>query len=384
MVTFVVEASTTSLDVERKHQQDKRSEKRRVSTLPRMSRNSILQRYNVMQQKVMDSAKTDAAILKWRTMSATALAFQMKSELVSRPRGHLRWQGAAGSSSCAKKGQREIVHEGDMDELKRWTAENRDMLDAKAKTMRDSARDAQRRLSNKPDVPVTNLQWVNWLDSHDEEFRDALNNATARRKVLRDRVIGDPSEPTLPRLQPVVHTAEMPKWMKKLLYQDTVAFAVSERAAGGEEQTSVRAFLATTVVRVIWALELHRVGRMDYTLPHETDFSTAIQRLTDLSADWDVEDDTDVHALKMNIQMHDDVHVRFRVVDFDVVPESQRSVRAGSGRKKSDDVVASDSEAADSCPGDSDASSIPSAAETFMEDDMEERALVKHVERPPF
>ena len=64
LTALVVEASATPLDVERKHQQDKRSEKRRVSTLARMSRNSILQRYNVFQQQALVRSKSDAALLK--------------------------------------------------------------------------------------------------------------------------------------------------------------------------------------------------------------------------------------------------------------------------------------------------------------------------------
>ena len=85
---------------------------------------------------------------------------------------------------CATR--REIVHTGDMDALRDFIEENRATLEARAKWIRADAAEAQRRLEDRPTVPITNRHWVKWLEANQEKFREVLKSASARRSILRE------------------------------------------------------------------------------------------------------------------------------------------------------------------------------------------------------
>jgi hypothetical protein len=77
-------------DVERKNKQDKQGETIKMTTLARVSRNSILQRYRLQRRayvdRVIENCKRKR---KDRFMSWQALAHKRRPDLYSRPRGKL-------------------------------------------------------------------------------------------------------------------------------------------------------------------------------------------------------------------------------------------------------------------------------------------------------
>ena len=82
--------STTSLDVERKHAQDKRQEKNRVVSVSAASRNGITQRYRVTRNSVIRrQIATRAYWKRKRTVSAGSLAAQRNPSLLPRPGGFM-------------------------------------------------------------------------------------------------------------------------------------------------------------------------------------------------------------------------------------------------------------------------------------------------------
>ena len=91
-VSGIVEYSEcSSLDVERKNQQDKRAEKReKVASLHRASAPSILQAFAVWRrQRLRAHIAEKKLIAKYEKMPATALAVARNPELFSRGRGKL-------------------------------------------------------------------------------------------------------------------------------------------------------------------------------------------------------------------------------------------------------------------------------------------------------
>ena len=102
----VLEASATSLPVERKHNVDKQDQNKhgtRITTIARASRNSILRSYGARRHSII--AASLRAEDQWRRVSklnVRALAISKWPELCPRPRGKLWWEE---SVSDAKRRQ---------------------------------------------------------------------------------------------------------------------------------------------------------------------------------------------------------------------------------------------------------------------------------------
>ena len=78
----------TTLDVERKHSTDKTREKRKVSSVGRLSRVSIMSRYQRERYQRRDSARHKRAhVVKTKFMNHRALAIQRRPKLMPRGRG---------------------------------------------------------------------------------------------------------------------------------------------------------------------------------------------------------------------------------------------------------------------------------------------------------
>ena len=88
----IFEAVTgSSLDVERKHQQDKRSETTKVSGIARASRDSIIRRYLVAREGLLQHLRQATRKLSSaQHLNVRALAIHRHPELMPRGRGQLR------------------------------------------------------------------------------------------------------------------------------------------------------------------------------------------------------------------------------------------------------------------------------------------------------
>ena len=113
-------AKCHSLDVERKHNQDKASEGRRVISVSAASRNSILQRYRLQRSKVIEeSIKDRRRAAKDIYMNTRAIAIAERPDLFKRGTGKLWWQSARSQAE-----RQIIIHAGDETALQTYINEH--------------------------------------------------------------------------------------------------------------------------------------------------------------------------------------------------------------------------------------------------------------------
>ncbi len=133
--SLLTTASATSLDVERKHNQDKRCEQRRLSGVARASRSSILARYRLQRREGIASDRSNRKeAQKMCTMNVRALAIKKNPWLFGRACGRA-------FGSCADANPRGIVHQGDEDALKAYIEKHREELQAEATAIRQAGKD---------------------------------------------------------------------------------------------------------------------------------------------------------------------------------------------------------------------------------------------------
>lgn len=117
--------SASSLDVERKHAQDKKQEKCRVLSVAAASRNSVLQRYCTSRQSAITATfQTRKRARKNLKISSTTLAVQRNPTWLPRPAGFMGAQ---------------YSHPGRPDDLQKYIEANRAELEASAAALRREA-----------------------------------------------------------------------------------------------------------------------------------------------------------------------------------------------------------------------------------------------------
>lgn len=172
---------SNGLEVERKHNCDKRSETTKVTGCARASRNSILQRYLTMRQRAIASSRCRAKATKSaRHMNIRALAIEKNPDWLPRARGKLRWQGPVSRSDS-----RAIVHSGDPRALREYIDENRASLEEELQERR--AQETFMKELEK-DFPFSTDEWMKWMEENDQLFREFMKNATRERAKVSQRV----------------------------------------------------------------------------------------------------------------------------------------------------------------------------------------------------
>lgn len=179
--------SATSLEVERKHNADKRSETTKVTGVARASRNSILRRYLGERDKHMRSIKQRRdAQKKVAHLNLHALALERRPDLFPRARGKLRWE-----TGVSNQDMRALVEprsaSSNAEALREYIAANRDELQRELARRRDDARFEA--LQAQP-VPYTSEEWMQFLVNNDAHFRDLLRTSEARRAPVSHRIHG--------------------------------------------------------------------------------------------------------------------------------------------------------------------------------------------------
>lgn len=181
-ITGMLEAAAgSSLEVERKHNQDKRSETVKISSCGTASRNSIIRRYLVHRARQVDTMDTtrrkhEAAL----RLNVRALAVRANPDLFPRARGRLRWE-----TEVSMEEQSAITHMGDSEALDRYIADHREELEAELARVRRSARLRQEASSA---VPWSDDDWHKFLDENDTKFRSLLRSASDRRRASSQKV----------------------------------------------------------------------------------------------------------------------------------------------------------------------------------------------------
>ena len=201
LVQIFEHASCTSLDVERKHYQDRKSEGRKYMSVSRASRNSILSRYNLRRKaQVGRRLAIQKVANSMRYMSSSALAVKDNPSWLPRPAGF-----------------HTTSHAGNPEALQAYRQQHGVELKAKAAKMRKTAKDMLVSLQS-GGMPVTNADWLSWLEEHEEEFRQTLRTAVEERRPLSQRLCSKPDDfPAASRIGPKFLCVPAPSWFKKLL-----------------------------------------------------------------------------------------------------------------------------------------------------------------------
>jgi len=169
--------ASISLVVERKHNQDKQSETKKVTSCSTASRNSIIRRYRVFRARELgDRSVPEKKYKASLRMNVRALAIKKNPDLFSRAKGKLRWQQAVSAAQ-----QREIAHAGDEDALQKYIVEHRVELEQELSDLREQARSNYVASSA---LPLSSEDWLQHLEDNDEKFASLLKDAEkARRSV---------------------------------------------------------------------------------------------------------------------------------------------------------------------------------------------------------
>ena len=171
-------ASAHSLDVERKHAHDKKSEAVKVLSVASGSRNSILQRYQLQRAKrIAETICAKKAAKKQLYFNKWSLARKEKPELFKQGRGKLHWERGVSDELMQQPTQL-----GDPEALDEYMQEHGARLSGQAALLRENAKQIMAGVGGP--IPMNKAEWLEWLDNHEDEFRDHPRNATSRRKVF--------------------------------------------------------------------------------------------------------------------------------------------------------------------------------------------------------
>ena len=227
---MLTQAVANSLDVERKHNQDKASESVKTKGMARFSRASILRRYGVQREKYLEQSMNASKVAKQvKYMNVWALANQRNPNLLPRPHGKLRQQSDVSASE-----RRAVVHEGDLPALKSIVEAERESLDREVKRIKSDAAQALQRVSSGI-LPYTNRQWLDWLEGNEAKIRRSLKESCSARKVLSRRLAPESALPAVSRIKPQVGQRVLPEWESKLI-RSKPGFACLSWGAGLHEK----------------------------------------------------------------------------------------------------------------------------------------------------
>ena len=300
-------ARPTSLDVERKHKQDKSSECQKVLSVARASRNSILQRYRLQRSAIIEASIKDRRQAKKDLyMNTRALAIAERPDLFSRGTGQLAWQN---TKTLAERQQ--IMHHGDETALQAYIKQHAARL---TEIKRAKQQKAKRMLQSCPGIlPYTNAEWLTWLRDHDEEFRDLLKVATSHRKKISVRLASAEGRfPEAPRIYPKLPETRRYVWERKLFQE--------KRGFFGLRLNAVRfiTIFGCSCRNQFWGFVLGRAGGGKIELHLDTAFVSICRPVRSLLRQCGFHEDdlsSDIEVFLLAVQqptVHNDT-VRFHV-----------------------------------------------------------------------
>ena len=317
-------SQATSLSVERKNYQDRRSCKHaRVMSCARASRNSILQQFR--HWRLERVAKRQRVVKQYRKMkfvNAQALAVMRNPECFPRAAGQLHWQ-----QPKTKKQRQQLVHKGDKRRLAEIVDSQGDELRAEAKRLRDSAQAGLRRVSLF--MPESNQEWLDWMKTHIAEFRGGMQTASEHRRSAYGR-----------RLEPLPNLGEVPRLRPKQPTLSRWANKIKAARAGPfflvKAEHCCLVVVASGVGNQCFGIQLQRCedGQHMYLLNLETCFENCkdIQKIASEAALWDhgAVTEPEVYALTMELAILDGRIARFTVLEAELVRQSERQPASSS------------------------------------------------------
>ena len=270
---IIVEASMNSMAAERKHWQDRRSEKTKVVSLTTASRNSQLSQYKrVREARTKQLAEARRRYESERHVNTWSLAVEKNKQWLPRPRGKLHWEHEVSDASA-----RATVHAGDLESLRNFHDSNLESLKAERDARQEAAKLGLEVVLS--DLPQTNSEWVGWIKRNESLFHDMLRNASGDRAKFSTRVFAEnaqlPQDPRiLPRRQAPVPAQS---WMQKLLTSKPGFFCIQISGA------KLWVF-ACHLLREVWALSLMKVGQGLLSLDNSVLLCDSFRPLPDVVA----------------------------------------------------------------------------------------------------
>jgi hypothetical protein len=260
----------SSLDVERKHAQDKRHETLKVSSASTVSRNSILQLYRRRRTAtIVKNIVTKRASAKNKHMNIRALAIQERPDLFGRARGRLRWE-----KGISEHAAQQMVTLGDEPALRQYIEEHRSRLEETCREIRGKAKELCRQ---QPTFPLSNKEWLEWLENNADEFEEALRKSSSIRKQHAVRVTPlAPHMPALARLQPSSPTKVFSDLEARVKASGAGFFCVQAIGIGDPW-----VFFACPLCAEVWGIQLTCSSHREYSIDFEADLLTIYRPLSE-------------------------------------------------------------------------------------------------------
>ena len=322
------EAAATSLDVERKHFQDKKAEGYKLMSLATASRNAILRRYRQARQaEIGRIIRLRKDTIKHKFMNKTALVMMRHPEWFKRARG-----SRFGESNTTKEQRSSIVFEGNKERFDRYLEDNAGELEATAAKMREHARAVERSILADAEVPLRNLQWLRWLDNHPQAWGEAMMQAAKDKKLVSARIVGTNADyPDCERLQPTWWAASLdadgPRWLRDMLHQPPGFYTILRSPA----QPLV--IFACTCQGIVYALELDMISNRFFRINADTRFDRAMRPLAGLAKVQAIPGEATIHCV--TIMEHRPTDSEFLRLYVDSIKQVVRRTRAPPSKASS-------------------------------------------------
>ena len=186
----------------------------------------------------------------------------------------------------------EIVHHGNEAELKRYMDENREQLEAEAKQIRLQATQALETSVSMP-VPVTNRQWLDWMEENDGELQEYVRSATQVRRAFNARLeVQSQAYPAADRIYPPAPACRL-AWAAPLLRSEAGFFCLQF----GESFLDKLVVYACGLKRQVWAFSLTEVDGRMYSFDAAVPLCQSLKPLESLLKDLGLE----AKALAVNL-----------------------------------------------------------------------------------
>ena len=192
---------------------------------------------------------------------------------------------------------------GDGRSLENYIEENREELFATAAVMRTVAK--QRLQDASPsNCPHTNIEWFQWVEENQCEFKELLKTASAQRRPVNHRLTTLPGGlPEIERLAPKKNQIAKPLWYRSLLLCSRGWFSL----ATPESETPARVlmlFFAARCTYESWGFMLHPVSPQLFELQLDILKRDGIRSMLDIARDHDIDKNAILY------------HTPLRFVDF--------------------------------------------------------------------
>ena len=218
LATIAYAIETSTLDVERKHNYDRRTEAPTVTSVAKASRDSFVRQWRTSVRVSGTGSMpvaSKAVQRKYRFANAVSVAFEANPDLFPQAVGKLHWESR---SVKRQRRMRTGRPSGSTSKLEAVMQEHGDEYRAEARRRRGLARRTQATASP-VSWPTSNPAWVQWLDAHEDIWEDAIRAAKAGvRNAVNQRIVPHadvPQKDPRVRLQPRPKDG-LPSWADKV------------------------------------------------------------------------------------------------------------------------------------------------------------------------